>query len=91
MLRRAGAYHPDLNLKNIFIRETNNGPVAYVLDVDRIEFGEPGSLDVAERNLRRLVQSTRKWRAKWGLDIDEFTDLGPLAAALGITLDMKKR
>jgi hypothetical protein len=91
-LRRAGAYHPDLNLKNIFIRETpNNAPVAYVLDVDRIEFGTPGSEDVSAKNLKRLVQSARKWRATRGLDIDEFTDLGPLADAIGVNLEATKQ
>jgi Lipopolysaccharide kinase (Kdo/WaaP) family len=90
-LRRAGAFHPDLNLKNIFIRQTGTGPAAYVLDVDRIEFGDGGSAEIAERNLHRLVQSTRKWRARWGLDIDEFTDLAPLADALGVKLEMPRR
>jgi hypothetical protein len=83
-LRAAGASHPDLNLKNIFITPNGDGPTAFVLDVDRVEFGAAGSAEIATRNLRRLIQSARKWRQRWKLDIDEFTDLAPLAATLGI-------
>jgi hypothetical protein len=83
-LRAAGAMHPDLNLKNIFITPNGDGPTAFVLDVDRVVFGAPGSGEIASRNLSRLIQSARKWRKRWNLDIDEFTDLAPLAATLGI-------
>jgi ribosome maturation factor RimP len=54
---------------------------AFVLDVDRVEFGAPGSADIAARNLARLIRSARKWRKRWNLDIDEFTDLAPRAGA----------
>jgi hypothetical protein len=83
-LRAAGAMHPDLNLKNVFITPNGDGPTAFVLDVDRVEFGAAGSPEIASRNLTRLIQSARKWRKRWNLDIDEFTDLAPLAATLGI-------
>ncbi len=83
-LRAAGAMHPDLNLKNVFITPNGDGPTAFVLDVDRVEFGAPGSAEVATQNLTRLIRSARKWRQRWKLDIDEFTDLAPLASALGI-------
>jgi hypothetical protein len=83
-LRAAGARHPDLNLKNIFITPNGGGPTAFVLDVDRVEFGAAGSAEIASSNLARLIQSARKWRKRWNLDIDEFTDLAPLAATLGI-------
>ena len=66
-LARAGAWHADLNLKNIYT--SAQGPVitAYVLDVDRVTF--PGG-DIMTRNLTRLARSARKWREKWGLDFD---------------------
>jgi len=66
-LARVGAWHADLNLKNIYC--SAQGPVitAHVLDVDRVTF--PGG-DVMTRNLSRLARSARKWREKWGLDID---------------------
>lgn len=83
-LRAAGALHPDLNLKNIFITPDAGGPTAFVLDVDRVEFGEPGSAQIASENLARLIRSARKWRKRWNLDIDEFADLAPLAGALGL-------
>ncbi len=83
-LRSAGALHPDLNLKNVFITPNGDGPTAFVLDVDRVEFGPAGSARVAAENLARLIRSARKWRKRWNLDIDEFTDLAPLAGALGL-------
>jgi 3-deoxy-D-manno-octulosonic acid kinase len=83
-LRAAGALHPDLNLKNVFIAPGAGVPTAFVLDVDRVEFGEPGSARIAAENLARLMRSARKWRKRWNLDIDEFTDLAPLAGALGL-------
>jgi len=52
--------------------------------VDRVEFGAPGSAEIAAENLTRLIRSARKWRKRWNLDIDEFTDLAPLAGTLGL-------
>ncbi len=83
-LRAAGARHPDLNLKNVFITPNGDGPTAFVLDIDRVEFGVSGSAEIGKANLARLIRSARKWRRRWNLDIDEFTDLAPLAGALGL-------
>jgi 3-deoxy-D-manno-octulosonic acid kinase len=83
-LRAAGALHPDLNLKNVFITPDAAGPTASVLDVDRVEFGTAGSAQIGAENLARLMRSARKWRKRWNLDIDEFTDLAPLADTLGL-------
>ena len=68
-LASAGAWHADLNLKNIYIAGTGPELTAYLLDVDRVTF--PGSSDIAGRNFTRLVRSARKWRSRWGLDFDE--------------------
>jgi hypothetical protein len=68
-LAMAGAWHADLNLKNIYIAGTITTLKGYVLDVDRVTF--PGAGDVSVRNFRRLARSTRKWRDRWGLDIGE--------------------
>jgi 3-deoxy-D-manno-octulosonic acid kinase len=68
-LELAGAWHADLNIKNIYIAGSNADLTAYLLDVDRVTF--PGGRDIAARNFTRLVRSARKWRARWGLDIDE--------------------
>ena len=76
-LRRAGAEHPDLNLKNILLT-SGSEPVAQVLDVDRVRFGVPGGHVIAERNLARLNRSARKWRSRQGLAISE-RHLGNLA------------
>lgn len=68
-LARAGVWHADLNLKNIYIAGAGADPTAYLLDVDRVTF--PGGGDVAARNFTRLARSARKWRTRWGLDFDE--------------------
>jgi lipopolysaccharide kinase (Kdo/WaaP) family protein len=68
----AGARHPDLNLKNVFIVRGGGGGgslVAYVLDVDRIVFESRGSPAVARANARRLLRSAQKWRDQRGLRI----------------------
>jgi hypothetical protein len=62
-LSRAGAHHPDLNLKNVLLTAgQGEGLDAYVLDVDRVHFSSPGSPLVAKANLDRLIRSLRKWR-----------------------------
>ena len=65
----AGGWHADLNLKNIYIAGSGTDPTAYLLDVDRVTF--PGGCDSAARNFKRLAQSARKWRTRWGLDFTE--------------------
>ncbi|HEX9310622.1 MAG TPA: lipopolysaccharide kinase InaA family protein [Gemmatimonadaceae bacterium] len=62
-LTHAGAYHQDLNLKNVLLT-AGEGPGldAHVLDVDRVRFSSPGSPLVAKANLDRLFRSLRKWR-----------------------------
>ena len=68
-LARAGAWHADLNLKNIYIAGSGAELIAYLLDVDRVTF--PGVAEVATRNFTRLARSARKWRSRWGLDFNE--------------------
>ncbi len=68
-LAQAGAWHADLNLKNIYIAGNGADLTAYLLDVDRVTF--PGGRDIASRNFKRLARSARKWRVRWGLDFDE--------------------
>lgn len=68
-LTAAGAWHADLNLKNIYIAGEGKATDAYLLDVDRVTF--PEGTDVASRNFERLARSARKWRERWGLDFSE--------------------
>lgn len=79
-LARAGAWHADLNLKNIYIAGVGADLIAYLLDVDRVTF--PGGEGIAARNFKRLERSARKWRNRWGLDFDE-ESLSRLAALAG--------
>lgn len=61
-LARAGAWHPDLNIKNILLASTDAGDTrAYVLDVDRIQFHPPQDPNVRLANFQRLERSLRKW------------------------------
>jgi len=68
-LALTGAWHADLNLKNIYIAGHGSALTAYLLDVDRVTF--PECNNIAELNFKRLARSARKWRIKWGLDFDE--------------------
>ena len=86
-LSRIGARHPDLNIKNLLIAPSTalsvgaRGVVAYVLDVDRVEFERPGDSRVTERNLSRFLRSARKWREIYGARVDE-SELVRMASAV---------
>ena len=71
-LSRAGAHHPDLNLRNILVA----GGVAYILDVDRIRFHVPGDPIVLRANIERLERSLRKRRELDGLTIEDLEIAG---------------
>jgi hypothetical protein len=68
-LAKAGAYHSDLNIKNIYVAGNNPEPKAYLLDVDRVVF--PGGSNISGMNFRRLARSLNKWRKQRGLDFSE--------------------
>lgn len=71
-LTKAGAYHKDLNIKNIFLTSDDGSELEpHVLDVDRVRFSTPGSPLVAQANLGRLLRSLRKWRDLNGLPFTE--------------------
>jgi hypothetical protein len=70
-LNAAGARHHDLNVKNILIAPGKVGLEAWVLDVDRVEFGRPEAAAVREGNVARLLRSARKWRDERGAVFDE--------------------
>jgi len=71
-LTKAGAYHKDLNLKNILLTSNEATELeAHVLDVDRVRFSTPGSPLVAKANLGRLLRSLRKWRELNGMPFTE--------------------
>jgi len=58
-LSRAGAHHPDLNLRNVLI-DRSESPQAWVLDVDRVRFHVPGTPMIAPANIERLERSLKK-------------------------------
>jgi len=76
-LNAAGARHHDLNVKNVLLAPTADRLEAWVLDVDRVDFGEPDSVAVRRGNAERLLRSARKWRDLHGAVFDE-RELGSL-------------
>jgi 3-deoxy-D-manno-octulosonic acid kinase len=68
-LRRAGARHPDLNVRNVFILDSAASPTAAVLDVDRVMFGTAGDPAAATLNVRRLLRSMAKERVGCGVNL----------------------
>ncbi len=82
-LGRAGARHPDLNVKNVLVtNEADGAPVAHVLDVDRVIFGAAGDPSIAAANLARLTRSARKWASRGHMLVTD-DELARLAAAAG--------
>ena len=67
-LRRAGAQHPDLNVRNVLILDSAGGATAAVLDVDRVKFGTAGDPAMAVLNTRRLLRSLAKESAASGMN-----------------------
>jgi 3-deoxy-D-manno-octulosonic acid kinase len=70
-LNAAGARHHDLNVKNILLTDGDGGLVAWVLDVDRVRFGQAHAASVRVGNAERLLRSARKWRDERGAVLDE--------------------
>jgi Lipopolysaccharide kinase (Kdo/WaaP) family len=70
-LNAAGARHHDLNVKNILLAARGNSLTAWVLDVDRVAFSEPGSESVRRGNAKRLLRSALKWRELRGASFSD--------------------
>lgn len=78
-LNAAGARHHDLNVKNVLLADGDGGLVAWVLDVDRVRFGQAQAASVRVGNAARLLRSARKWRDERGAVLDE-SELSALGA-----------
>jgi 3-deoxy-D-manno-octulosonic acid kinase len=64
-LTDAGAWHQDLNARNILIADQADGTRhAVLLDVDRVRFAPAGDPNVLAANLERLTRSLQKLRAQ---------------------------
>lgn len=70
-LADAGVRHHDLNVKNIYVTDGGRGPVAHLLDVDRVTFGRPGDAQLHRANVARLRRSARKWHDLRGAVLDD--------------------
>lgn len=81
---RAGAWHPDLNVKNILLVPDESGELhPAVLDVDRVSFVPPGDPNVRDANYERLRRSVEKWRNVHGVGftVDELQDMRQIVLA----------
>jgi 3-deoxy-D-manno-octulosonic acid kinase len=78
-LNAAGARHHDLNVKNVLLTDGEGGLVAWVLDVDRVRFGQAHAASVRVGNATRLLRSARKWRDERGAVLVE-SELSALGA-----------
>ncbi|MEO7714101.1 MAG: lipopolysaccharide kinase InaA family protein [Gemmatimonadaceae bacterium] len=85
-LNAAGARHHDLNVKNVLLADGEGGLVAWVLDVDRVRFGDAHAASVRVGNATRLLQSARKWRTERGAVFDE-REVAELGAPHDASLD----
>ncbi len=65
-LHRAGVIHPDLNLRNVLVRLGDEGPRAYILDVEKCRVAARLSNAARERMLRRFRRSARKFEEGTG-------------------------
>jgi hypothetical protein len=60
-MSRVGAYHADLNVRNVLITDADgSAPIAHALDIDRVIWRRPGDPAVARANTARLDRSARK-------------------------------
>jgi hypothetical protein len=83
-LNAAGARHHDLNVKNVLLAPGPRGVEAWVLDVDRVAFGQRNAASVRVGNAARLLRSARKWRDERGAVLDE-RELAALGTAQDLT------
>jgi hypothetical protein len=79
-MHAVGVRHHVLNVKNVLLAPTGTRLSAYLLDVDRVEFGRAGDIRLYVANVERLRRSARKWRDERGATFDE-RELAPLVAA----------
>jgi hypothetical protein len=67
LLSAIGAWHQDLNVKNILlVRDAEGARRAVVLDVDRVRFAPSGDPHLAEANIQRLRQSMARHTQRTG-------------------------
>ena len=83
-LLNAGAWHQDLNAKNILIATTDAGDRhGVLLDVDRVRFVPAGDPHMRRANLERLRRSMDKYRERGepALNIAEFAEIEALVGS----------
>ncbi len=66
LAHEGGLVHPDLNLRNILLAETDDGLRGYILDLDGARVVTTVGASARRRMIRRFWRSARKWEAKTG-------------------------
>ncbi len=68
-----GVVHPDLNVKNVLLRQDRRGDLeALIIDVDVVQWDPTRPpIDTMRVNAARVLRSMRKWRAHFGCDVAE--------------------
>lgn len=78
-LTDASAIHPDLNARNLLVGDAG----AWMIDVDRVEFGEPNAAKVKSQNVMRLARSLHKLSTAGELRVTH-AEIAEWVRALGI-------
>jgi len=79
LLSHAGAWHQDLNVKNILLVPASGGPPhGVLLDVDRVRFapaGDPHIVDANIQRLRRSMEKHHRLHGTIGFDEGDFAEM----------------
>lgn len=82
LLSHVGAWHQDLNVKNILLVPSAEGTLqGVILDVDRVRFAPAGDPHIIEANIRRLRRSMDKQsrlHGTTGFDDADFAEMAQL-------------
>jgi 3-deoxy-D-manno-octulosonic acid kinase len=80
LLSHVGAWHQDLNVKNILLVPAPGGPIqGVVLDVDRVRFAPAGDPHIENANMQRLRRSIAKQHRLHGITGFDDADFAEMA------------
>ena len=83
-LTQSGAWHQDLNVKNILLVPATGGELqAVVLDVDRVRFAPAGDPHITDANIARLRRSMEKQQRLHGIAGFDDADIAEMRRLVG--------
>lgn len=63
--------HPDLNVKNVLVRQQGGSTTALVIDVDIMQWRRDWTVErVMRANTARVIRSVEKWRRQFAIPLD---------------------